>query len=152
MGKAQDGFSLIELLIVTSIISVIASMAIPNLLSARRSANESATIGSLRAVVSAQATYQLTYGATSHNYGTPADLLATGLLDPVIAQSASTKSGYIFNFAATGSAGAGYYIQASPTQSAGAFATGTRHFYVDESGVIRANSTGTAISNDTPIQ
>jgi type IV pilus assembly protein PilA len=156
MRRNQKGFSLIELLIVVAIILIIAAIAIPNLLRARISANEASAVASCRTMNTASITYNSSYG----NY--PATLSALGpsngatptsssadLLDQVLAPAGgvnvSSKSGYNFTFAQTAG---GYTLNADPVVSN---QTGVRHFYSDQSGVVRWNATAAATVADSPL-
>jgi len=57
MMSSQRGFTLIELMVVITVILIIMVMAIPTLLSARVSANEAAAIQTLRTISTAQAQF-----------------------------------------------------------------------------------------------
>ena len=160
MNKKQKGFSLIELLIVVAIILIIAAIAIPNLLRAKIAANQSAAVGTLRTMSSAEETYSSTYsdgftptlavlgGAAG---ATPVCNTNAELIDEVLGQDPATKGGYIYNYANNGVAAlitgipaacggvsgfTGFSVSAGPIS----LSSGTAAYCIDETGVVRVDS------------
>lgn len=110
-------------------IGVIAAIAIPSLLRARGAANESAAIGTLRSLVSAQYAFHATKGRYVR-YGTMAELVAADLISPELFNGVE-RNGYIFR-------------EVRPTPKTFEFSatpvgatTGDRSYNVIEDGVIR---------------
>jgi type IV pilus assembly protein PilA len=155
--QRDKGFSLIELLIVVAIILIIAAIAIPNLMRARMSANDSSAAASVRSIVTGEISYFSAYptiGFTSlaslgGPIGAPCIPSTTTacFIDSTLANNGNPvntgKSGY--TFAVNTSVGPGSSIpnQFYTTGVPLATTTGSRSYCAADDGVLRQQPAGT---------
>jgi type IV pilus assembly protein PilA len=159
------GFSLIELLIVVAIILIIAAIATPNLLKAKIAANQSAAVGNLGTISTAEANFYCLYNdgyATSLvQLGGPAgsnNCANANLIDNLLGGAdPSQKSGYQFALTPSGtpqyttgvpascsnSGDTGFGITATPIAVG---VTGQNSYCIDITGVMRFNTSGVVIT------
>ena len=142
---SRRGFTLLELMIVIAVILIIAAIAIPGLKDAKMNADETSAVGSIRAINTAEVSYQAAYGGfanTLANLGGEEPCTRSAETACIVDQSLAggSKSGYKF-VAMGGNASSGsnttYVVGAAPEVFD---RTGRRRFCATEKSVIRADA------------
>jgi type IV pilus assembly protein PilA len=138
---------------------IIAAIAIPNLLRARMAANEASAVGTLRTYNTAIVTYaskcqSIGFPGSVHSLGPGSgDCEGANLVGAVLATPDAAKSGYTFFYSPGPADNLGrvvsYKITADPITDN---TTGIRHFFTDESGVIRVSRSEPASLESPPLQ
>ena len=138
--RREEGFTLIELMIVVAIIAIIAAIAIPSLLNARKAGNESSAISSLRTLSTVNEQYRTRFQEYADDLR---DLQSAGYIDSVL--GGGEKSGYEFDYDRSNNT---WSCSASPVSAGN---DGDRHFFVDQTAVIRFNASSAARATSAPI-
>jgi type IV pilus assembly protein PilA len=157
-GMALAGLILGYIGVAVIPVLIIAAIAIPNLLRAKIAANEASAVGSLRTLNQAAVMYSVTYGkfpTKLSNFGpsTSPSPEAADLIDSVLASG--VKTGYIFHFNSFQIADPNgiskinvYTVVADPVMPG---SSGRRHFFTDQTGVIRMEADKVATVDSPPI-
>ncbi len=142
-SRGLQGFTLVELLVVATILLILAAIAAANFARSREAASEAAAVSSMRAIAVSEVGYQTTYGGYApalDSLGPPrpgmsADAARADLIDNALA--GGYRNGYRFYYTATDHNGDGlqdhYEVNADPESRP----SGRPHFYMDDSGIIR---------------
>lgn len=161
MAKKNAGFTLLELMIVIQLISIMAAIAVPNMMRLRVQSNQAAAIGNLATVVKAQVTFSHAERGYAESWQALRD-------DPIakgqpaymdIQLNGTVVSGYEYSIAAAGDPIASnsgvptnddFHAWADPANP-GSFGSGIYHYFVDSTGVLRYNKAAQADETSTVL-
>ncbi len=145
---ASRGFTLVEIIVVIIIITILVLLTVPNIVRSRIDSNEFAAIANMRSFFNA---VQMYYSNNQSGYPESLeDLRSSGSSGPSYISdklASGAKSGYLFVYSFVDKNT--FYINANPEYPG---KTGRRYFYIDQSGLLRENSTGQASENDPIVQ
>lgn len=157
MRKESQGISWLEVIVLIVVVVLVAGIVVPNLWKSKAEINQASAVRSIRMIINAEANYVQAYdsGFTSalSTLGPPPDAMPTaslaGYIDSELA--AGAKEGYTFSYTAGPADSNGrietYKLTANPISSS----TGSTHYFVDQTGLIRQNTQQTATDKDKPL-
>jgi prepilin-type N-terminal cleavage/methylation domain-containing protein len=132
-GRKQQGFSLVELMIVIAVIALIVAVGIPAWTIMIRAGNENSALQTLDRVRMLQSQYA---GAHQGNFASFDDLIKSSGLDERFKGEKPVINGYVYTIEITPKSAnqpAFYKVNADPQVREGVQATGSRSFYTDSS-------------------
>lgn len=138
----KKGFTLVEIMIVVSLVIILVLLAAPGILRSRVIANEGTAIGNLKAINNACQLYHMNNNKYPDSLS-ELSVTSPPYLDSVLASGEKQSYGFVYALSSDDS----FTVNANPLSSG---LLKGRYFYLDESGIIRANS-GSAAGPDNEI-